>query len=171
MSLSSEATTRFHRGLFCWVPRRTRWLKSKSSSTKSLERYGAVFGSLVVIRWRLPRFYLLFALAFFMYAAGWMIAYFTLHRTAGEVVGSVVGSVLMGLVFAIGFGALRSTIKLSVVLFILNFLRYFLGAAILNSLRSPTGMLLFGVVYGLFFGAGIGAVLQMVQQVQRNEFA
>ena len=132
---------------------------------------GAVFGSLVVIRWRLPPFYLLFALAFFVYAAGWMIAYFTLHGTAGEVVGSVVGSVLMALVFAIGFGALRSTIKLSVVLFISNFLGYFLGAAILNSLRSPTGMLLFGVVYGLFFGAGIGAVLQMVQQVQPNEFA
>jgi len=125
---------------------------------------GAVFGSLAVVRWRLPRFYLLFALAFFAYAAGWMVAYFTVRNTAGEVVGSLAGSVLMTIVFAAGFGAVRSTVKLSAVLFLSNFLAYFLGAAILNSLRSQTGMLLFGVVYGLFFGAGIGAVLQMVQQ-------
>jgi hypothetical protein len=130
---------------------------------------GAVFGSLAVVRWRLPRFYLLFALAFFAYAAGWMIAYFTLRDTKGEVVGSLVGSLLMAIVFAAGFGTLRSTLKLSAVLFVSNFLGYFLGAAILNSLRSQTGMLLFGVVYGLFFGAGIGAVLQMVQQEQQHE--
>src|SRR6201991_514259 len=34
---------------------------------------GAVFGSLVVDHWRLPRFYLLFALAFFAYSAVRMI--------------------------------------------------------------------------------------------------
>ena len=130
---------------------------------------GAVFGSLVVIRWRLPRFYLLFGLAFFAYAVGWVIAYFTLRGTAGEVAGSVVGSVLMAIVFAAGFGSLRSTVKLSAVLFVSNFLGYFFGAAILDSLRSQTGMLLFGVVYGVFFGAGIGAVLHMVQQEQQHE--
>lgn len=130
---------------------------------------GAVFGSLTVVGWRLPRFYLLFALAFFAYAVGWMIAYFTLRDTEGEVVGSLVGSLLMAIVFAAGFRALRSTLKLSAVLFVSNSLGYFLGAAILNSLRSSTGMLLFGVVYGLLFGAGIGAVLQMVQQDPQNE--
>ena len=124
---------------------------------------GAVFGSLVTGRWRLPKFYLLFGLAFFAYAVGWIIAYFVLRDTPGEIVGSLAGSILMVLVFAAGFGVLRSTVKLSAVLFVSNFLGYFLGAAILNSLRSPMGMLLFGVVYGLLFGAGIGAVLQMVQ--------
>jgi hypothetical protein len=49
---------------------------------------GAVFGSLVVVdRWRLPKFYLLWAVAFFAYAAVWMIAYFSLGRTRGEAVG------------------------------------------------------------------------------------
>jgi uncharacterized membrane protein len=70
----------------------------------------------------------------------------------------------MAIVFAAGFGALRSTAKVSAVLFVLNALGYFLGAAILNSLRSEMGMLLFGLVYGLLFGAGIGAALHMVQQ-------
>jgi hypothetical protein len=128
---------------------------------------GAVFGSLVVGRWRLPRFYLLFGLAFFAYAAAWVVAYFTLRNTAGELVGSLAGSVLMAIVFATGFGALRSTLKLSAVLFVSNFLGYFLGVALFNSLSAPTGMLLFGVVYGLFFGAGIGAALHLVQHPRR----
>src|ERR687895_719122 len=37
---------------------------------------GAVLGSLVVGRWRLPKFYLLYGLAFFAYAVGWIGAYF-----------------------------------------------------------------------------------------------
>jgi len=130
---------------------------------------GAVFGSLVVVgRWRLPRFYVLFGVAFFAYAAAWIIAYFTLRNTAGEFVGSLAGSVLMALVFALGFGALRSTAKLSAVLFVSNLLGYFLGAALFSSLSAPTGMLLFGVAYGLSFGAGIGAALCIAQTAQNE---
>jgi hypothetical protein len=126
---------------------------------------GAVFGSLVVAdRWRLPKFYLLWAAAFFAYAAVWMIAYFSLGGTKGEVVGSLVGSIFMALVLAAGFRSLRSTIKLSALLFVSNFLGYFFGAALFETLSAPTGMLLFGVVYGLLFGAGIGAALQIAQR-------
>ena len=125
---------------------------------------GALFGALVVDRWRLPKFYLLWAVAFFAYAGTWMVAYFSLGRTKGEAVGSLIGSVLMGLVIAAGFRSLRSTVKLSAVLFVSNFLGYFVGAAVFDSLSAPTGMLLFGVLYGLLFGAGIGAALHLVQQ-------
>ena len=124
---------------------------------------GAVFGSLVIVRWRLPRFYLLWALAFFAYAAAWMLAYFNVPRTTGELIGAIAGSILMAVVLALGFGSLRSIVKLSAVLFVSNSLGYFLGAALFQSLNAPTGMLLFGVVYGLFFGAGIGAALHLVQ--------
>ena len=125
---------------------------------------GAVFGSLVAGRWRLPRFYLLWALAFFAYAAVWMIAYFRLGRTSGELVGSLVGSILMAVVLAAGFGSLRSIVKLSAVLVVSNLLGYFLGVALFNSLSEPAGMLLFGVVYGVLFGAGIGAAIYFVQR-------
>ena len=125
---------------------------------------GAVFGSLVIGRWRLPRFYLLWAVAFFAYAVAWMIAYFGLGRTAGELIGSLVGSILMAVILAAGFDSLRSTVKLSAIVFVSNFLGYFIGAAIFDSVSHPTGMLLFGVVYGLFFGAGIGAALHLVQR-------
>jgi hypothetical protein len=125
---------------------------------------GAVFGSLVVVdRWRLPKFYLLWAVAFFAYAAAWMIAYFTVGRAVGELVGALAGSIFMALVIATGFRTLGSLVKLSAVLFVSNALGYFLGAALFDVLSEPTGMLLFGVVYGVFFGAGIGAALQLAQ--------
>jgi hypothetical protein len=125
---------------------------------------GAVFGAIVVDRWRLPKFYLLWAVAFFAYAGAWMVAYFSLGRIKGEAIGSLAGSVLMGLVIAAGFKSLRSTLKLSAVLFVSNLLGYFLGAALFDSLSAPAGMLLFGVAYGLFFGAGIGAALHFAQR-------
>ena len=124
---------------------------------------GAVFGQLTVVRWRLPSFYLLFGLAFFGYAVAWTVAYFTLRNTTGEFAGSLAGSILMAAVFAAGFGRLSSTLKLSAVLFVSNGLGYFLGSALNNSFGGRAGMLLWGVAYGLFFGAGIGAALRLVQ--------
>ena len=124
---------------------------------------GGVLGSLVVGRWRLPRFYLLFAFAFFTYAAGWVCSYFMLRGAAGEWVGSVAGSFLMASVFAFGFEARRSILKLAAVLFISNSLGYFLGSALNNYVGGSVGMLLWGIIYGLFLGAGLGAVLHLVQ--------
>ena len=124
----------------------------------------AVFGTLVAGRWRLPRFYFLFGLAFFVYAVAWMIAYYNWPNTTGEVIGSLAGSVSMALVFAIAFESIESIVKLSAVLFVSNFLGYFIGSALNNSLDGQIGMLLWGVAYGLFFGAGIGAALHIVQR-------
>ena len=132
---------------------------------------GALLGSLVRGRWRLPRFYLLWTIAFFAYAASWTAAYFTLRRTAGEFVGALVGSILMAVVLAAGFRALGSIVKLAGIIFVANAFGYFIGAAIFNSLVNETGMLLFGVVYGLFFGAGIGAALHFAQQSAASERA
>jgi hypothetical protein len=124
---------------------------------------GAVFGSLVVGRWRLPKFYLLFAGAFFAYAVGWVGAYFILRGVAGEWVGSLAGSILMAVVFALGFGAVRSLLKLSALLFVANSVGYFLGSALNDYFGGQSGMLLWGAAYGLFLGAGIGAVIHLAQ--------
>lgn len=124
---------------------------------------GGVLGSLVVGRWRLPKFYLLYGLAFFMYAVGWCVAYFMMPGKAGEWLGSLAGSVLMALVFAGGFRVMRSMLKFSVLLFITNSLGYFIGDALNTNLGGAAGMLLWGVAYGLFLGAGIGAVLYFAQ--------
>ena len=124
---------------------------------------GGVLGSLVVGRWRLPRFYLLFGLAFFAYAAGWVGAYFVLRGAAGEWVGSLAGSLLMGFVLAVGFGATRSALNLAVLLFVANSVGYFLGSALNDSVGGRAGMLLWGAAYGLFLGAGLGAALHIAQ--------
>jgi positive regulator of sigma E activity len=74
----------------------------------------------------------------------------------------------MALILAVGFRSLKSTIKLSALLFVSNFLGYFPGVALFDYLGEPTGMLLFGVVYGLLFGAGIGAALHFVQRSRES---
>ena len=128
---------------------------------------GGMLGSLVRGRWRLPKFYLLFSLAFFAYAAGWTVTYFAIRGAAGEWVGSLGGSLLMGSVFAIGFGVARSALKLSALLFVANSAGYFLGSALNNFVGGSTGMLLWGTAYGVFLGAGLGAVLHLSSKVQR----
>ncbi len=126
---------------------------------------GAVLGTLVSdSRWRLPKFYLLWGLAFFAYAAGWVGAYFLLRGAAGEWVGSLLGCLLMTVVFALGFSAARSIPKLTALLFIANSAGYFLGSTINDQLGGRTGMLFWGIMYGLFLGAGIGAILSKLQK-------
>lgn len=124
---------------------------------------GGALGSLVVGRWRLPKFYLLFGVAFFAYAAGWVVAYFTLGGAAGEWVGSLAGSLLMGCVFAVGFGVPRAALNLSALLFVANSVGYFLGSALNDAVGGRAGMLLWGAVYGLALGAGLGVVLHLAQ--------
>lgn len=124
---------------------------------------GGVLGSLVVGRWRLPKFYLLFGLAFFAYAVGWTCAYFVLRSAVGEWIGSLAGSLLMAAVFAIGFGVARSALSLAAVLFVANSSGYFIGSALNNAIGGTVGMLLWGTAYGLCLGAGLGAVLYLAQ--------
>jgi len=127
---------------------------------------GGALGSLVVNQWRLPKFYLLFALAFFVYAAGWVTAYFILGGRVGELIGSLTGSLLMGMVLTLalsGFHAQRRALYLSLFLFGANSVGYFLGSMINDFVRGRPGMLLWGVIYGLCLGAGLGALLHFAQ--------
>ena len=124
---------------------------------------GGVIGSLVKGRWRLPLFYVLFFLAFLAYATGWCLAYFFVRGTKGEWIGSLVGSVAMGLLLTIPLGAARSPVVLSLMLFVANSLGYFVGSAVNDSVGGRPGMLLWGAVYGLCLGAGLGAVVHLAQ--------
>ncbi|HEV7398143.1 MAG TPA: hypothetical protein VGN86_16645 [Pyrinomonadaceae bacterium] len=125
---------------------------------------GGVLGSLVVGRWRLPRFFILFGIAFFAYAFGWTTAYFIFRGATGEWVGSLAGSVLMAAIFALGFRTATLIPRMSLILFVANSLGYFLGSAINNALSGRLGMLTWGVIYGLCLGAGLGAVLHLTQR-------
>ncbi len=126
----------------------------------------AVFNTLVVGTRRGPRFFLIFGLAFLGYAAGWIAAYFSLRGAVGEWCASLAGALLMGCILAAGFKVLRLAPLLSMLLFGTNSLGYFVGSALNTSIGGQVGMLLWGIVYGLCLGAGIGAVLHRAQSVR-----
>jgi hypothetical protein len=124
---------------------------------------GGVLGPLVVGFWRLPKFYILFGLSFFAYAVGWVGSYFALGDGMGEWLGSLAGSVLMALVLAAGFRVMHSAPVLSLWLFVANSVGYFVGLTLNDAIGGRVGMLLWGVVYGLCLGAGLGAALHLAQ--------
>ena len=129
---------------------------------------GALLSPLVIGPDRLWRFQLLFGTAFLLYAAGWVASYFTLRGVAGEWAGSLLGSILMALVIAQAFGVMNSFFAQAAALFIANSAGYFLGALLNDSISGKTGMLLWGVLYGLCLGAGLGLSIFLAQAPLRN---
>jgi hypothetical protein len=129
---------------------------------------GAALRSLVVDPVRRRSFPLLFAAAFILYAVGWMAGYFLLRKSWGEqpaeVVASLLGSGLLALPLAAGLRALPRLGRLFGILFAANTAGYFLGGALYFALGRPVGMLLWGVVYGLLLGAGLGAAIHRAQE-------
>src|SRR5262249_38716649 len=118
---------------------------------------------------RLGRFQLVFGTAFLLYAAGGVVSYFTLRRTAGEWAGSIVGSILLALVISLAFGVIKTFFTQAAALFIANSAGYFLGGLIHQSIRGAIGMLLWGVIYGLFLGAGLGLSIYLAQAPLRDQ--
>jgi hypothetical protein len=113
------------------------------------------------------RFYLLFGIAFLLYAVGWVAAYFTLRDGFGEWVASFAGSALLAAAFAWAFGSWRSLVKLIVVIFIANSAGYFLGSLINSALRGRVGMVMWGLLFGLGLGAGLGYAIYESQSEAR----
>lgn len=114
--------------------------------------------------WRGGRFFGLFALAFFLYAASWTAIYFLSKGTrTGEWVAALGSAVVMARTFVVAFKKPPPSVQLALVLFLANALGYFLGSALNDAFARPTGMLLWGGVYGICLGAGLGAVLFLAQ--------
>jgi hypothetical protein len=130
---------------------------------------GALLSPLVIGPGRLWRFQLVFGLAFLLYAVGWVGSYFTLRGAAGELAGSLVGSMLMALVITLAFGVIKTLLEQAAMLFIANSAGYFLGALLNDSIRGKTGMLLWGVMYGLCLGAGLGLSIFLAQTPLRKQ--
>jgi hypothetical protein len=129
---------------------------------------GTALSPLVVAPHGRLRFYSLFASAFLAYGVSWIIAYFTFRNTVGEWLGSFVGSVSMAVVFAAGFRTMRSLPTFSALLFIANSIGYFVGALPYYALGKPFGLMIWGTLYGLCVGAGLGSVLYFAQTRATN---
>lgn len=129
---------------------------------------GAAFSPLVIGPDRPRRFYGLFALALFLYAGVWTGSYFSLRTKSGELLGSLLGPAILGMTFANAFAAPGAVRKVIAVLFLTHGLGYFAGQLFYEKVHGIPGMLLWGVTYGLGFGAGIGYTLHTCQDAVRH---
>ena len=113
--------------------------------------------------WRGARFFGLFALAFFLYALAWTAVYFLSKGTrTGEWIASLGGSCIMVRTFVVGARYERPSAPLALLFFALHSLGYFVGSALNDAFARPTGMLLWGGVYGVCLGAGLGVCLKEI---------
>jgi hypothetical protein len=107
---------------------------------------------------RLVRFYVVFAPAFLAYTAAWCAIYFKLGRGLGEWLASGGGTAAFAVVACLLLGNRRAIPKAAIALFIGHSLGYFLGGPVHYNLKgdlATLGRLLWGLLYGLGFGAGI----------------
>lgn len=105
------------------------------------------------------RFLTAFVPAFVAYAAVWCGAWFWLGFGWGEWLGSLGGTFAFALVAGLVLGNLRPLLRVTLVLFVAHSAGYFLGGP-LHYRSAPQlrilGILGWGLLYGLGFGAGIG---------------
>jgi hypothetical protein len=79
-------------------------------------------------------------------------------------------SIMIGslLVITLAFGVIKTFFAQAAALFIANSAGYFLGALLYYSIRGKTGMLLWGVLYGLCLGSGLGLSIFLAQTPLRE---
>ena len=115
---------------------------------------------------RLLRFYVVFVPAFLAYTAAWCAIYYKLGRGLGEWLASAGGTAAFAVVACLLLGNRRAILKAAIVLFIGHSLGYFLGGPIHYNMKGDLGTLgrlLWGVLYGLGFGAGIAYCFHTAQ--------
>ncbi len=116
------------------------------------------------------RFYKLFTLAFLAYAAVWVGLWMAWRGDAGSIGGLLGGTAVMGAILALAFDAPRAMPAVICSLFILNTLGYYAGGWIEGKLivdHRLVAMMLWGVCYGIGFGAGLGVAFHLCQASAR----
>lgn len=124
---------------------------------------GVLLAPLVVGNRNRSRFLGCFALAFAGYALVWIASWTAMPNRSGEITGAMGGTALFALILCHAFGAPKLWTDTALYLFIGNAAGYFLGDFVHSHLRGQAGKLAWGALYGLGFGAGIGASLFAVQ--------
>ena len=115
------------------------------------------------------RSYATFALAFFLYAAGWIAAYFGPKIKARELIGELAGTILMGLAFAPCLRDRRALPSLIAALFFTNAAGYFIGRYVWQELGGKAGMIGWGVLFGVGMGLGLGYAFHACREPTRPD--
>jgi hypothetical protein len=149
---------------------------------------GLLLHRLIIGSGSLARFYEIFSFAFIIYAIGWTVGWMALRGHTGSIVGLLAGTAAMGAVLAHGFGARDAALKIIAALFIANAAGYFvgqwahdaalalkegnaLGIVLEKSTRATLSKAVWGLFYGLGFGAGIGFAFHACQDKARKRIA
>ncbi|MDQ3815402.1 MAG: hypothetical protein M3347_15905 [Armatimonadota bacterium] len=144
---------------------------------------GPALHRLIIGPGSLARFYKLFGIAFAAYAAAWICCWMMIAGETGCLIGLFVGAALMGWILTRAFDAPSATLPVIAVLFVSNALGFYGGASaqlrvmrmqdfmlLLGRLHISSMMvaqLLWGAVYGICFGAGLGLAFFLCQAQAR----
>ena len=121
---------------------------------------GPLLHRLVIGPHSMASFYKLFSVAFGAYAIAWTIGWMCVRGTRGSLVGFVAGTALMAIVLAVAFDGLRFVWKIFAALFVFNTVGYFAGEWVARAMASsPTHPIMDKLVWGVFYGIGLGAGL------------
>jgi len=146
---------------------------------------GVLLHRLIIGPGSLSRFYQIFSLAFVGYAIAWTVGWMVFRGVTGSVVGALAGIAVMGGILAIGFSTPKTFLKIFAVLLLTNVAGYFIGEWAYNlvkalkegnasglvlspATRSVLSKTLWGLCYGLGFGAGIGIAFHACQTETRK---
>jgi CDP-diglyceride synthetase len=113
----------------------------------------------------LMRFYGIFIPAFLAYAVAWCAGWFWLGAGDGEWMASLIGSLAFTVVMAARLKGWRVLLPSALVMFVTHSAGYFAGERVCYaSLHSKPSELIWGALYGLGFGVGIGYTFAMMQR-------
>ncbi len=125
---------------------------------------GALMHPLVNGAGSLARFYKTFMPAFLAYAAVWCVVWFQTRDEPGEWIASAAGSLAFAAVLSLMFKNTRALLPAALVIFIGHSAGYFLGGIYYYAAHTVISRLLWGLIYGLGFGAGIGFAYHAMQR-------
>jgi hypothetical protein len=142
---------------------------------------GPLLHRLIIPPGSLLRCYKIFGLAFAGYALVWTLSWMLLRGTVGGVTGALAGMAVMGGLLAWGFAAPAATVKVVTALFLTNLAGYLIGEWAHTAVQSVAGGFglkpsviplisksVWGLCYGLGFGAGIGIAFYLCQAEARR---
>jgi hypothetical protein len=133
----------------------------------------------------LVRFYKVFGVTFTAYAGLWIAGWMTLRGHPGSLTGLLAGTTAMGWMLACTFDANHRMLTVIAALFVLNSIGYFAGGwmegavigikqlslsgtVLAKPAQAMLAKLLWGVCYGLGFGAGLGFAFHFCQEKTRE---
>jgi hypothetical protein len=129
---------------------------------------GLFLHRLIIGTGSLSRFYKLFSAAFAAYAVAWISGWMSLRGHPGSIVGLLAGTALMGWMLTRAFDAPQQIWKVIAALFGLNAIGYFVGGVFEAHIPGIPGKLMWGVCYGIGFGAGLGLAFHLCQAEARQ---